>query len=143
MNPVNLAVCLVQVMVLFHTDKDIVQAAFNAQIQMAYTGSPEGLQLLLGFGPDIGDSGIHVDGAAIRKIPVDQVCYLKKTACVQSKGIAVTEKDVLWIPSQITDPFQLRLYLLHGKLPVFQVSEQSAEFTPVVGTANGNRKHIG
>ena len=30
LNPVNLAVCLVQVMVLLHTDKDIVQAAFNA-----------------------------------------------------------------------------------------------------------------
>ena len=139
LDAVDLTVCLVQIVVLSHITQDIVQTAFNPQIQMTYACLPKSQQLFPGLGLDIGDGPIHINGLAARKIAVNQVCYLQQTFCGQAKGIAVTEKDMLWIAAQTADSFQFRLNLLHGKFPVFQMPEQGAEFTPVVGTANGNR----
>ena len=143
LDAVDLTVCLVQIMVLSHITQDIVQTAFNAQIQMTYTCLPKGPQLFLGLGLNIGDGPIHIDGLAVRKITVNQVCYFQQTFCTQAKGIAVPKKDMLWIAAQAADSFQFCLNLLHGKFPVFQMPEQGAEFALVVRTANGNRKHIG
>ena len=49
LDAVDLTVCLVQIVVLSHITQDIVQTAFNPQIQMTYACLPKSQQLFPGL----------------------------------------------------------------------------------------------
>ena len=142
LNPGNLGIGLLQVMVLAHEFQHIIQAALNAQVQPPDTGVIELLQLFVGFFRQVGHRGIHVHRGATGEIMADPLQDPQQMVGFQTESIAVPQKNGLGIASGSADPLHLRLHLLLGQLPVGKVLEQSAEGTGIVGTAHRNREHI-
>ena len=91
--------CPIVPVILVHELQNIVQTAFDTQVQMAHTRLGKPRELFVGLAPDSRHSRIHIDHAAAGKVFADQADYLFQMAYGKIEGVPVAQEHFLRIPS--------------------------------------------
>ena len=138
---INLAVCLFQPVILPHEDQDIRQTAFDADVKPPHSCFRQLSELNICFAAYVRDGGIQVDHDAGGKVLLYHAQDHQQAFRVHSEGVAVAQKNLRGIASQIVYSFQLVFNLVQRQKTVRQVFEQGAEFAAVVRASHGDRQH--